>query len=78
MADREKKRGKWKYINLNNSRTKRAFSMKYKAFFMGYHLVNQKQWTQALTWYDKTNSHAGQTLAFECSGTLTLKLSPQF
>ena len=25
MADREKKRGRWKYKNLNISRTKRAF-----------------------------------------------------
>ena len=25
MADREKKRGKWKYKNLNISRTKKAF-----------------------------------------------------
>ena len=34
MADREKKRGTQKYKNLNVSRTKRAFEMKYKTFFV--------------------------------------------
>ena len=35
MADREKKRkGRWKHKNVNISRTKRAFSMKQKAFFI--------------------------------------------
>ena len=28
MADRENKSGRWKYKNLNNSRTKKAFWMK--------------------------------------------------
>ena len=32
MADREKKRGRWKYKNLNILRTKRAFKMKQKTF----------------------------------------------
>ena len=32
MADKEKK-GRWKYKNLNISRTKRAFQMKQKTFF---------------------------------------------
>ena len=34
MAMRVKKRGGWKYKNLNISRAKRAFSMKQKAFFV--------------------------------------------
>ena len=34
MANREKKREAWKYENLNILKTKRAFSMKQKAFFI--------------------------------------------
>ena len=34
MADREKKSGRWKYKNLNISRTKRAFKMKLKTAFI--------------------------------------------
>ena len=34
MADRGKKRGTWKYKNLNILRTKIAFSMKLKTFFI--------------------------------------------
>ena len=34
MADREKKSGRQKDKNLNISRTKRAFQMKYKTFFI--------------------------------------------
>ena len=34
MADKEKKKEKWKYENLNILRTKRAFKMKEKAFFI--------------------------------------------
>ena len=34
MVDRAKKRGKYNYKNLNNLRTKRAFQMKEKLFFM--------------------------------------------
>ena len=33
MADKEKKRGRRKYKNLNISRPKRAFQMKEKTFF---------------------------------------------
>ena len=32
MADREKEKERWKYKNLNISRTKRAFQMKQKFF----------------------------------------------
>ena len=34
MANREKKRGRWKYKNWNISGTKRALQMKSKTFFM--------------------------------------------
>ena len=71
MADREKKRGRWKYKNLNISRMKRAFQMKFKTFFIvfeGYHLVKnknfiKKQQTQVLIYIQKT-FHTNQIHVF--------------
>ena len=34
MADREKKRRRWKYKKLNILKTKRAFQMRYETFFI--------------------------------------------
>ena len=34
MVDREKKRGRWKYKNLNTLRTKKAFQMKWNISFI--------------------------------------------
>ena len=46
MADREKLRESRKYKNLNISRTKRAFKMKQKAFFVTLNGLSVKQITQ--------------------------------
>ena len=45
MADRKKKRGRWKYKNLNMLRTKRAFQMKQKMFLIVFEglLFREKQ-----------------------------------
>ena len=45
MADREKKRGRWKYKNFNILRTKKSFLNAIKTFsqfLKGYHLVKNK------------------------------------
>ena len=46
MADREKLRESRKYKNMNISRTKRAFKMKQKAFFVTLNGLSVKQITQ--------------------------------
>ena len=47
MAGKEKKRGRWKYKNLNISRTKVAFQMKQKTSFIFFEGIsfgeNQKK-----------------------------------